>query len=27
MKFLKNDTYKGIPVVLYKYDNSKVKDE
>ena len=27
MRFLRNDTYKGIPVVLYKYENSKVKDE
>lgn len=27
MKFLKNDTYKGIPVVLYKYERSEVTDE
>ena len=27
MRFLRNDTYKGIPVVLYKYENSKVEDE
>lgn len=27
MRFFKNDKYKGIPVVLYKYENSKVEDE
>lgn len=27
MKFFKNDTYKAIPIVLYKYDHPKVKDE
>jgi ribosomal-protein-alanine N-acetyltransferase len=27
MRFVRNDTYKGIPVVLYKYENSKVEDE
>ncbi|MDZ5762001.1 GNAT family N-acetyltransferase [Candidatus Cyrtobacter comes] len=26
MRFLRNDTYKGIPVVLYKYEHSKVKE-
>ncbi len=27
MKFLKTDTYKGIPVVLYTYAHPKIKDE